>query len=162
MRRRSSRDRISHQGPEAFAFKPDAPCLGAKRPLTARATVDLPLPDSPTSANVSPSFDGKGKFLDDIDWWRRPSATSSAADHSPSRSPSTDKIGSGKNVARPHSPMPGCRAHLNCRGCRASGGKRLHGPGHTRLENLDPRSHIRLRRNRSAAETGNPPAVGRA
>src|SRR3954463_1747087 len=37
-------------------LKVTTPLVGAYRPTMSRATVDLPLPDSPTSASVSPAF----------------------------------------------------------------------------------------------------------
>ena len=45
---------------QRLAREADAgPCAGAIRPLIARAMVDLPLPDSPTSAKVSPRSTAK-------------------------------------------------------------------------------------------------------
>ena len=44
MRRRSSPRARRDRSGQRLALEPDRPALGASSPLTARATVDLPLP----------------------------------------------------------------------------------------------------------------------
>ena len=48
------------------------PAVGGSRPTTIRATVDLPEPDSPTSAKVSPFATAKETSSTAVRNWRSP------------------------------------------------------------------------------------------
>ncbi|GAV33936.1 hypothetical protein ROTAS13_01595 [Roseomonas sp. TAS13] len=56
IRRRSARSAVPEAVVTSWPSKRIVPALGSISRITSRAVVDLPQPDSPTSARVSPRF----------------------------------------------------------------------------------------------------------
>ncbi len=93
-RRRSRRSRSPLSRTRSTPSKTTLPDVGRKSCSTARASVDLPQPDSPTSPSVSPRF--RSKLTSETAWMREAPVPCSTT-----RCSTLSSIGSARSCARP-------------------------------------------------------------